>query len=512
MVQTDHAAPRKLPPVALLIAMQGVVAAASLVVEIVAGRMLAPYVGMSLYTWTSVIAMVLAGFSGGHWLGGRFAEAPASRALILTGWSMAAAALATGGAVFLLRWAAGPVIGALESPISAIAALTALVFFLPSFFAGVPAPVLAQIAVNAAPQRSGRALGAIFAAGAVGAIAGTLLAGFVFISRIGSAGTLAAVTLVYALLAMALFVAAARAGRATPMALALLAALLPLALAGAGFIRPNPCTRESDYFCIRVLDVSASPDSPVNVMVLDHLAHGASARDAPGVMFTDHAAMLDALTRARMPSKRFSAFFIGGGSYSIPRAWAALAPAPEVTVAEIDPAVTEVAIADFWFDPAAARILHEDARRALAAREDRYDVVIGDAFTDIAVPQHLVTEEFFRLVASRLRDDGVYLMNVIDHMDRLDALASIIRTLRAVFPVVEVWVERRPTGPDERMIFVVLAGATPTAQSVFSTKAPGPFEFARLSARWTERTLARREAVLLTDDYAPIDRLMRWTY
>ena len=40
--------------------------AASLTVEIVAGRMLAPYVGMSLYTWTSVIAVVLAGFSAGH--------------------------------------------------------------------------------------------------------------------------------------------------------------------------------------------------------------------------------------------------------------------------------------------------------------------------------------------------------------------------------------------------------------------------------------------------------------
>ncbi|WP_323036780.1 fused MFS/spermidine synthase [Pararhodobacter sp.] len=46
----------------LLVAVQATVAAASLVVEIVAGRLLAPYVGMSLYTWTSVIAVVLAGF------------------------------------------------------------------------------------------------------------------------------------------------------------------------------------------------------------------------------------------------------------------------------------------------------------------------------------------------------------------------------------------------------------------------------------------------------------------
>ncbi len=57
-------------PLWLLLSVQAIVSAASLVVEIVAGRMLAPYVGMSLYTWTSVIAVVLAGFSVGHWLGG----------------------------------------------------------------------------------------------------------------------------------------------------------------------------------------------------------------------------------------------------------------------------------------------------------------------------------------------------------------------------------------------------------------------------------------------------------
>ena len=45
-----------------------------LVLEIVAGRMLAPVVGVSLYSWTSVIGVVLAGLSIGNWLGGRIAD------------------------------------------------------------------------------------------------------------------------------------------------------------------------------------------------------------------------------------------------------------------------------------------------------------------------------------------------------------------------------------------------------------------------------------------------------
>ena len=47
--------------------------ALGMVVEIVAGRLLAPHVGMSLYTWTAIIAVVLGGFSLGHWWGGLMA-------------------------------------------------------------------------------------------------------------------------------------------------------------------------------------------------------------------------------------------------------------------------------------------------------------------------------------------------------------------------------------------------------------------------------------------------------
>ncbi|MBI4021728.1 MAG: fused MFS/spermidine synthase, partial [Candidatus Andersenbacteria bacterium] len=42
--------------------------------ELVAGRLIAPYVGVSLYTWTSVIGIVLAGMTAGNYLGGRLAD------------------------------------------------------------------------------------------------------------------------------------------------------------------------------------------------------------------------------------------------------------------------------------------------------------------------------------------------------------------------------------------------------------------------------------------------------
>ena len=46
----------------------------TMVIELVAGRIMAPYVGVSLYTWTSIIGVVLAGISIGAYVGGMLAD------------------------------------------------------------------------------------------------------------------------------------------------------------------------------------------------------------------------------------------------------------------------------------------------------------------------------------------------------------------------------------------------------------------------------------------------------
>ena len=491
-------------PLWLLILLQAAISAASLIVEIVAGRMIAPYVGMSLYTWTSIIAVVLAGFSVGHWWGGRLAAGPSERAMRRAGWTMLAAALVTAGASMVLRLSAGPVLSSVEEPLTAILVLTTLAFFLPSLFAGVPAPILAVVAMRAGEGQE-RALGAMFAAGAVGAIAGTLLAGFVFVSWLGSIATLAVIAAAYAL-AGVLCLWLGRA-RAAGLGTAAGVAALTLGLCLRSLALPAVCDVESSHYCIRTAALAGPGEPAVNLMVIDHLAHGISGADAPRVMFTEHAAMLDALPRMRMGTAEFSSFHIGGGSYSVPRAWADRGIGG-ITVAEVDPAVTRQAVRDFWFDPGSATVLHADARVALARSPARYDVIVGDAFTDIAVPAHLVTAEFFTLVAERLTPDGIFAMNLIDRADRLAALAALVATLRTVFPSVEVWTEARPPDPGERRVFVLLAGAADSPVSAITAPAPDPRRFAALGPAFVDDVVARAGGLILTDDFVPIDRLM----
>lgn len=491
----------------LLVAVQATVAAASLVVEIVAGRMLAPYVGMSLYTWTSVIAVVLAGFSAGHWVGGRMAEWEPDKALRAHGWSMIAAAATTAGAVFLLRAVSGPVITALGDPVASIVVLTTLVFFLPSFFAGIPAPILSMIAVHNHPERRGRALGAMFAAGAWGAILGTLAAGFLFISWLGSVNTLILVGALYAVLGLQALIAA---GGLRQVGLGGAALVVPLGLGIGASTLPDPCTVESDYFCIRVIDTTEDPRFPSRLMVLDHLVHGISDGTDPTAMLNPHAMMLDGLARMRMEAREgWDAFFIGGGSYTVPRAWSAMDDLnASVTVAEVDPAVTRAATEHFWYDPSHDRIVHADARQTLMREDATYDVIVGDAFSDIAVPQHLITREFFELLDRRLNPGGVYLMNVIDHMDRLDVLASMVATAGSVWSSVEIWADPDFDGSETRRVFILLASDTPSPRPRIRHDGPRPAEAIRVSATSLQRILDERNPMVFTDDFAPIDRLL----
>jgi predicted membrane-bound spermidine synthase len=491
-------------PLWLLIFLQAGISASSLIVEIVAGRMIAPYVGMSLYTWTSIIAVVLAGFSVGHWWGGRIASLETERALRITGWTMIAAACTTAGATLLLRAFADPVVEAFTHPLAAITTLSALAFFLPSLFAGVPAPIL-TVAAMRGRDRSEQALGAMFAAGATGAIVGTLLAGFLFVPWIGSVKTLLVITMVYAIAALICF----RLGKVPPRGYVVSISGIGIAFA-IGFWAlglPSVCDRESSYYCIRTVALSDNTDNPINLMVVDHLAHGISAREEPRVMFTEHAAMLDALPRMRMGRTDFTSFHIGGGTYSVPRAWAGRGIS-DIVIAEIDPVVTEIAVEHFWFDPATATILHQDARMALRRSNSQFDVIVGDAFTDIAAPEHLVTQEFFELVSSRLSPDGVFAMNLIDNVDRLDALAAVVATLRDVFPSVEVWTAAGPPQAGERRVFVLLASASDSAVSTVEARTPELTRFQVLNNTFIDTVLRQKNAQILTDDHAPLAYLM----
>ncbi|WP_158287711.1 fused MFS/spermidine synthase [Falsiroseomonas bella] len=503
----DATRPRALGDAATIL----LASALGLVVEIVAGRLLAPHVGMSLHSWTAIIAVVLGGFSLGHWWGGRLAEGDRRTGHRRLAWLLAGCAATCLLAVPALRLAA-PVFDAEGvHPLVAILGLAIAGFFLPSLLVGAVSPIVTKLAVEEARAGEvGRVLGRLFALSALGAIAGTLLAGFVFVAWIGSTGTMLACAAAYGLMAAGHAVAAARRARSIVASAGVAAALLlPLGIGRLPALA-SACDAESAYFCIRVVDIEPVVGQPARLMVLDHLAHGANVRDEPGLLVQSYLHLADEIVAHRGLPASPSAFFVGGGAFTLPRAWAAAHPGGRFTVAEIDPAVSAAARRDFWLEEGEAlRIVAADGRVALQATAavPAHDVILADAFLDIAMPVHLATREWHQAVRARLKPGGAYLANVMEDKREPRFLFALARTLMMDFPVVEVWVEMAEA-EGRRVTYLLLASDTPTpAGRIVSRNGPSR-GWARLPDAVVRQRIAASGVPVLTDDFAPVDRLM----
>lgn len=481
---------------ALLVLSAFLASADILVIEILAGRILAPYVGMSVYTWTAIISTILAGLTIGNYIGGRLSTGDTQTDCRRLGWIFAAAAFATIAILFLARPLAGAVLATTESAVAAVLLLSGGIFLLPALFGGMTGPVIARAVLALNPDNHGHTLGFVYAAGSAGAIVGSILSGFVLIPWLGSAqSTLIAggVLVVLAILWLSL-------GRMRAMA-AVAGVLLIAATWGAGAGWREACLRESALFCIRVIPMDA-PDlarAGVRGLVLDHLVHGMNVRDEPGALISPYASQMHRAVLRLHPEPE-SVFFVGGGAYTIPRAWG---QALAVTVAEIDPVVTEVAREHLWLDPTGMTILHEDARVALRRLPDRsFDLVVGDAFKDVAAPFHLLTAEFNALVHRKMKPGGLYLLNLVDREPETRALKAVAATFATAFRTVIVWKELNETGKPKRHTFVVV-GTDRTIDPAMLRAATQPGW-----ATWRIASEDRSDAMVLTDAHAPLEHLL----
>jgi spermidine synthase len=282
----------------------------------------------------------------------------------------------------------------------------------------------------------------------------------------------------------------------------------------------SPFYKETNYYTIRVNDDESkkTPGLPLKVLILDRLIHSYNAPNDPLHLEYDYEYVyVDFMDYIAQKKPDFKALFLGGGGYTHPRYTVHKYPQSTVDVAEIDPGVTATAHEALGLEPdTPVRTYNEDARLFFLEKKGRgpYDLVFGDAFNDISVPYHLTTLEFDRKVRSVLRDDGFYLMNVIDRFRGGPFLTSVARTLRQVFPHVYVMAAGTPwkSLAGSPSTYVVAASATPLDLERLRRVRPQGFGGHILTnvapADLLDEWLASEPSVLLTDDYAPTDNLI----
>lgn len=479
-----------------------------MVLELVAGRMIAPFVGVSLYTWTSVIGVVLAGISLGNYLGGWLADRWASLRLL--------------GLIFLLGGAASLVILAAEKigyrlpewPVTAqILFMTAALFFVPSMILGGVSPLVAKLAVRDL-ARTGTTLGRIYAAGTVGSIVGTFATGFVLISWFGTHTIVLGVAVVLGGLGALLLVGGGRDG-ADPL---LVISALLLVGAAAAFVAnrgalSGVCTRETNYFCIRVQE-SEHEGEMMQVLVLDRLVHSYSSLTNPIRLIYTYEKLFAELTAYQAQrASPLSALFIGGGGYTFPRYMEALYPGSTLHVIEIDPGVTEIAYERLGL-PRESRVVsfNEDARLFMMRPAARtYDIIFGDAFNDFSVPYHLTTRQFNDDVHRWLSPGGMYLVNLIDGY-RHDFVRSFVHTLQQTFRHVYVAPCSANWRADSRMTYVIIATDADIDMAAMATVSTGlgdpQLATYLLDEPALAALLAEARPILISDDFAPVEQML----
>lgn len=477
--------------------------------EILGSRYLNPYFGSGIYTWASLISVVLAALCVGYFIGGMVADHYPSATVLGT-------TVLIGSAYILVLPLFSErlmefVLGATDDVRTGSLAAACAILLFPVTFLGMYSPFGIRLLLRSA-QSSGRVSGTVYGVSTFGSIVGTLGTTFLLIPAIGTRAITLTLGVAGVLSGLLLVLLRKRSA-------ALLIVVTFATLAGHGAraddlvdpkIRADMLTRadgriahiETEYNDIFITKRGRELTMSFQLKGYDYtesIANLADPDDLP-VRYTQ------IMTVGMLyPPQLKRVLMIGLGGGSISGYLGRFMPDVTIDTVEVDPGVVTTAKNYFGMIATPRVRYHEgDGRVFLNRNKESYDLILVDAFHGGYVPFHLLTKEFYALVKQRLSPGGAAAFNV---HDGTKLYASTLMTLRAVFPGVHLF----SSGTGE-MITVVTAEASPNEATLaerakaLQEKYRFRFELPALLARRTDKSGASQPGELLTDDFAPAAR------
>ncbi len=471
-----------------------------LVLEIVAGRLLAPYVGVTLETFTTIIGVVLAGIAIGTWGGGALADRHPPRRLL--GPLLVGGGLLTFLIIPVIR-VVGPSVGA--NSIVGLMMLTFLGLFVPAAMLSAISPTVVKLQLLDL-ESTGATVGRFSALGTAGALFGSFMTGFVFVARVSSTTIVVGSGILITALGLVVWTVLGQSQKSQKSVVGTTVGALALASV-FNYSLIGPCQVESAYFCARV--VPDEEEGSGRFLILDTLRHSYVDLEDPSHLEFDYSLSFADAIEGMFPERTpLAAMHVGGGGFTFPRWIEAEYPGSYNLVLELDPTIVELVEDEMGLvltDDLQVRT--GDARTGLLEQaDDRYDLVLGDAFGGLAVPWHLTTVEFTREVDRVMVDDGVYLINLIDYPPLSFARAEVA-TLREVFEHVAVVSSPQKFAAEAGGNFVLVASHRPIDAGAIDALARGrgDDDVAHVDDEldaWLDG------ARVLTDEFAPVDQLL----
>jgi spermidine synthase len=490
---------------------------ASMSLEFAASRILIPVFGSSIYTWGSLIGVILTGLSLGYHIGGKLADKnPNFLKLCLV--------IFTAGLYIIFIPFIAPTITSSfiqfvsDTQYASLFAVFTLLI-VPTFLLGIVSPYAIKLATRRLAEL-GNVSGNLYSLSTIGSIVGTFLTVFILIPTFE-------INYIIFGLGVTLMVFSSLFGLArfpkvlTVFVVVVLLLFFPsISLSSAGNVMVHTGTlvyeKETLYSHLDVIDYGN-----IRTLYLDGNIHSQMYKDKPEELVNTYTKYFH-LGFLFNPNAQ-DVLFVGGGGFSGPKNFLSMYSDVRIDVVEIDPDVIGAARDYFNLhvdNGSRLMIYNDDARNFLSKTEKKYDLIILDAFSQNYVPFHLMTLEYFQLLGERLTSDGVIISNNIGSMagDRSDIVRAVYKTISQVFPSVYVF----PTEHNSRNFQNIMLAAmnTPTEYTKDELRQLGSnndnnnhnFSTALADLDYLEHLyeaeLKTSDVPLLTDQFAPVEILI----
>lgn len=431
--------------------------ATEMIIELVASRILSPYLGNSNLIWTCIIGMMLAFMSLGYFIGGKLSDKHPKRNLL---------------SLFLLNSATFisliPMIEiyAIEPiskinfslPLLAIICST-ITFGIPSMFLATASPFAVKLK-DKDLEEIGGVSGRMSALSTIGSIVGTFLAGFVLIPKLGVKNIILLVVIVLVILSYLIY--EDKDIKYTLKTIATLVILVSLVLVGKKmFLQKHEdmiLDTDSEYSRIWIKKFTNNSGKEYNTLEVDtgyeSIASGEKNLTAEYLKYYDLFNYYQENTE--------NVLMIGGAAYTYPSYFLEQYKDKKIDVVEIDSKMTE--LAEKYFDLNTQNknlnIYHEDGRRYINTTQNKYDCILIDAFKGLNVPFQLTTEEALIQAKRNLNENGIVITNIISALDGKNAnfIKYEYATYKKVFKDVKIFKVQNGMFNDDELQNLILVG------------------------------------------------------
>ncbi len=467
--------------------------------ELTAARVVAPYLGSTIYVWTSIIGVILAALAVGYIIGGVLADKRKKLSDLVV--FLLAAALVIASLALIKDWAVR-VISELPFPLQLQAFFASLLLFaLPTVLLGMVMPYLARLNITDL-NTSGRKLSRIDAAGTVGSLAGTFMTGYFLFGLVGSRQLLTILAL--ALVAVSFLLGAKKyyVGGVVVALVVMMSFFVSSRPLLSGYISES----DTRYSRVIVRDIDYLGHQ-VKVLQTDgqSLQSGVYSSGSKELVFDYTQAF--ASTSELKPNAK-NVLIIGGGAFTFPEYIAKKQPTAQIDTVEIDSKLTAISRQSFDFDqPANLSVINKDGRQYLNQTNKPYDMIFLDAFNSIVPPFQLLTEQAVQRMRGNLLNNGVVVANFIARPP-MSGSSSLIEaaysTFKTEFRYVNVY-KVSPWLPSNATQNLLLVASNTDLSSELKNIASNQPQFAGVLDEHIQITATSNK---LTDDYAPIERLV----